>query len=166
MHKGSSKDKPAMGRSRGSITATQHPPAFTISKLANRVHVKLDVSISFNLIWYHLLLSSFSFPITPDNLFSPLNLSKITIHLPPKSVLLLLWVRGMNTQVAQKHGEMREHNFHSSVLFSTEVEFVIAVDEHIIVPAFKKMYLEHIGTRKLLTYWEVVLWSFKNFIFF
>lgn len=64
--------------------------------------------------------------------------------------MLRLWVHGVNTRVAQKHSEMIECNFHSSVLFSTEVEFVTAVAEQ--VSAFKKMHFKHIGLMKLLTY--------------
>lgn len=42
-------------------------------------------------------------------------------------------------QVTQKHGEMIEHNFDSSVLFPQK-EFVTAVAEQ--VSAFKRFFLE------------------------
>ena len=146
--------------------ATSHSPSWPSVSLSRLICAgKLDVSVSFILKWYHLLLSSFSFPVTPGNLFSLLNLSIITVCLPPWAVMLRLWVHGVNTQVAQKHGEMIEHNFDSSVLFSTER--ICYCSGWTRVSAFKKMPFEHIGSMNMLTYWDEVLWLFlKSYLFF
>lgn len=85
---------------------------------------RLNGTVAFILLDALSSLSSFSFPVTPGTLFSPLYLLKITIHHPKDTVLLWLWVRGVNTQAAQQDSYMRERSFPSFKLFFFTVEFV------------------------------------------